>query len=69
MTESFGILAVVIMVGAYALEARGRVFVLIFALGCAMAASYAFIIGSWPFVVAEGIWAVIALKRWWDLRE
>ena len=41
------------MMGMYALEARGRVFVLAFALGCALSSSYGFLSGAWPFGVVE----------------
>lgn len=58
-----GLIAVIIMVGAYALEARHPIFVLIFAFGCALTAIYAWLIGSMPFVIAEGIWSLIALWR------
>ncbi|MEX3008411.1 hypothetical protein [Hoeflea sp. TYP-13] len=64
MTESLGLIAIIIMVGAYALEDRSSVFIAIFAFGCALAAFYAFLIGSYPFLIAEGIWAVIAARRW-----
>ncbi len=68
MISNLGLIAVIIMVGAYALEARHPVFVLIFAFGCALAAAYAWLIGSMPFVFAEGIWALIALWRWHKAR-
>lgn len=68
MIEQLGLFAVVIMVGSYALEHRHPVFILIFAVGCALAAFYAWLIGSMPFVFAEGIWALIAFKRWFDRR-
>ncbi len=63
--ETLGIVAIVIMVGSYALEKRGPVFIASFAVGCALAASYAFLIGSYPFLIAEGLWAIIAARRWW----
>jgi hypothetical protein len=47
----------------YALEARGRTFVLAFAAGCALSSAYGFISGAWPFGVVEAIWTVIALRR------
>lgn len=62
--ELFGILAISTMVISYALEGRGRVFIAIFAFGCAMAAVYAWLIGSYPFLIAEAIWSVIAFRRW-----
>ena len=64
MIEQLGLVAVTIMVGAYALERRHRHFILIFAIGCALAALYAWLIGSLPFVIAEGLWSLIALNRW-----
>ena len=64
MIEYLGLVAVIIMVGAYALEERHPLFILLFACGCALASFYAFLIGSIPFLIAEGIWAVIALVRW-----
>lgn len=67
-TEVLGIVAIIIMVASYALEKRAPVFIAIFAAGCAMAAFYAFLIGSYPFLIAESIWAVIAFRRWMDTR-
>jgi hypothetical protein len=48
----------------YALERRGRAFVLAFALGCALSSSYGFLSGAWPFGVVEAIWTVIAQRRY-----
>ncbi len=63
-TELFGLLAVTIMVASYALESRGSIYVGIFALGCLLAAIYAFLLGSYPFMIAESIWALVAALRW-----
>ena len=52
------------MMGMYALEARGRGFILAFAVGCALSSSYGFLSGAWPFGVVEAIWTVIALRRY-----
>lgn len=60
----FGACAVTFMVLMYALERRGRVFILAFACGCALSSLYGFLAGTWPFGVVEAIWAVIALKRY-----
>ena len=68
-TETLGIVAVFIMVASYALEHRHPVFVAIFASGCALAAVYALLIHSYPFVIAEGIWSVIAVRRWLAVRK
>ncbi len=62
--EILGITAVAIMVVSYALEKRGRIFIAIFAFGCTMAAFYAFLIESYPFFIAESLWALIAAHKW-----
>ncbi|MEM8590613.1 MAG: hypothetical protein AAGG65_21370 [Pseudomonadota bacterium] len=67
--ENLGLLAVIIMVVSYALERVGSIFVAIFALGCVLAATYAYLIDSLPFLIAEGIWAVVAARRWWRARR
>ncbi len=69
MADQLGIIAVLIMVASYALEERHPIFILIFAFGCALAATYAWLIGSLPFVFAEGIWSLIALRRWVKSRK
>ena len=66
--ETLGIVAIVVMVGSYALESRSSIFIATFAIGCAMAAFYAWLIGSVPFLIAEGIWALIAARRWYLAR-
>lgn len=68
MTNHLGLVAVIIMVGAYAFESRHSIYILIFAFGCALAAIYAWLIGSIPFFIAEGIWSLIALWRWHRIR-
>ena len=67
-TEVFGFLAVSSMVITYALEQRSHVYVLVFAVSCAAASLYAVLIHSWPFAFVEAVWAVIALRRWVQLR-
>lgn len=65
---AFGAAAVTFMMLMYALEHRGRGFVLAFACGCALSSTYGFLAGTWPFGVVEAIWAVIALRRYHDSR-
>jgi hypothetical protein len=60
----FGACAVTFMMLMYALERRGRRFVLAFACGCALSSAYGFLAGTWPFGVVEAIWSVIALRRY-----
>ncbi len=62
--EIFGITAVIIMVTSYALEHISPVFIAIFSFGCVLEATYALLLGSIPFLIAEGVWAIIAFRRW-----
>jgi hypothetical protein len=48
----------------YALESRGRRYIALFALGCALSSAYGFLTGAWPFGVVEAVWTVIALRRY-----
>jgi hypothetical protein len=59
----YGVVAVTFMMLMYTLERRGTIFVALFALGCALSSSYGFLSGAWPFGVVEGIWCVIAARR------
>jgi hypothetical protein len=47
----------------YALERRGKRFILGFAAGCLLSSAYGFLSGAWPFGVVEVIWSGIALRR------
>lgn len=67
MLTLFGACAVTFMMLMYALERRGRRFVLAFAAGCLLSSAYGFLAGAWPFGVVEVIWAAVALKRYLDL--
>jgi hypothetical protein len=62
----YGVVALTFMMSMYALERRGNGYVLAFALGCALSSAYGFASGAWPFGVVEGIWTVIAVRRWWS---
>ena len=64
MLTMFGAGAVTIMLIAYALESRAAAWVLAFALACAASSLYGWLAGTWPFGVVEGIWAVVAVRRW-----
>jgi hypothetical protein len=64
MLTAFGAAAVTFMMLMYALERRGRSFVLAFACGGALSSAYGFLAGTWPFGVVEAIWTVIALRRY-----
>ena len=60
----YGVAALTFMMLMYALEHRGRGFILAFALGCALSSAYGFLSGAWPFGVVEAVWAGVALHRW-----
>jgi hypothetical protein len=60
----YGVCAVTFMMVMYALERRGRRFVLGFAVGCVLSSVYGFLSGAWPFGVVELIWSVVALRRY-----
>jgi len=60
----YGVVAVTFMMTMYALERRGRRFVLGFALGCLLSSAYGFLSGAWPFGIVEAIWSVIAVRRY-----
>jgi hypothetical protein len=61
---AFGAAAVTFMMLMYALERRGRVFVLAFGFGCLASSAYGFLAGTWPFGVVELIWAAVAFHRY-----
>lgn len=69
MLTVFGAIVLTFMMLMYALESRGRVFVLAFAAGCALSSSYGFLAGTWPFGVVELVWSVIAVRRYIRLRN
>lgn len=60
----FGLVAVSLMLIFYALEDRSPRFVLAFAGACLMGSAYGFLQGAWPFGLVEGVWSIVALRRW-----
>ena len=65
MLTLFGAAAVTIMLIAYCLESRAAAWILVFALACAASSAYGWLAGTWPFGMVEGIWALVAARRWW----
>jgi len=53
----YGVCAVTFMMVMYALEPRGRRFILAFAAGCLLSSAYGFLSGAWPFGVVAAVWA------------
>ncbi len=64
----FGLFAVTAMLVTYALEARSTWFILAFAGSCVLGSVYGFLQGAWPFGLVEGVWSVVAARRWWLTR-
>lgn len=63
MLTAFGVTSLTFMMATYALEARARAFVALFALGCALSSAYGFASGAWPFGAVEAAWTLIAMRR------
>ena len=55
----FGLAAVSAMLVSYALEARSRWWILVFAGSCVAGSAYGFLQGAWPFGLVEGIWSIV----------
>jgi len=53
------------MLICYAFDARSHWWTFSFALACMLGSIYGFLQGAWPFGLVEGIWSLIALRRWW----
>jgi hypothetical protein len=64
----FGLLAVSAMLLCYAMEDRSRWWVLGFAGSCVAGSAYGFLQGAWPFGLVEGIWSLVAIRRWVGLK-
>ncbi len=64
MLTLFGLFAVTAMLVTYALEQRSPWFILAFAGSCALGSAYGFLQGAWPFGLVEGVWTLVALRRW-----
>jgi hypothetical protein len=67
--SAFGLFAVTAMVLCYALEDRSPWFILGFAVSCVLGSIYGFLQGAWPFGLVEGVWSLIAARRWWVSRH
>ena len=61
----FGLFAVSAMLVCYAFEDRNRWFILAFSGACLLGSAYGFLQGAWPFGLVEGVWSLVALRRWW----
>ena len=69
MLTVFGSAAVSIMMLSYALEARSRWFVLVFAGASAATAVYSGLADVYPITVVEAIWSAVAFRRYFVRRR
>ncbi len=65
----FGLFAVSAMLVFYALEHRSHWYILAFAAACMLGSAYGFLQGAWPFGVIEAIWSLIAIRRWYIVKN
>lgn len=63
MLTTYGVVALTFMMLMYAMERRGRKYILAFAIGCLLSSVYGFAAGTWPFGAVEATWFVIATRR------
>jgi hypothetical protein len=61
---AFGLASITAMLVCYALEHRGRAWILGFALACWASAAYGWLASAWPFTLVEAIWGFVALRRY-----
>lgn len=66
---AFGLFAVSLMLVCYAFESRSPWWTLAFSGACVLGSLYGFLQGAWPFGLVEGIWASVALRRWWSKQQ
>ena len=65
----FGLVAVTAMLVCYACERRSPWFIVAFAAACWAGSIYGFLQGAWPFGIVEGIWGIVAIRRWREARR
>jgi hypothetical protein len=59
----FGFAATSLMLLCYALEDRSPWYIVGFAVACALSGVYAVLQGAWPFGMVEGVFTIVALRR------
>lgn len=63
--SAFGLFAVSAMLVCYVLEDRSLWWTLAFGCSCVLGSIYGFLQGAWPFGAVEGVWSIVAFRRWW----
>ena len=64
MLTALGLFSIAWMVACYELEHVHPRFIFGFAIGCIASGVYALLQGAWPFLIAEIVFAMSAVKRW-----
>ncbi len=57
------------MLLCYALEKRNNWYILGFAVACLLGSAYGFLQGVWPFGLVESVWSLVAVRRWWKVKD
>ena len=65
---AFGLFAVTAMLVCYAMGARSPWWTLGFAGACLLGSVYGFMQGAWPFGLVEGVWTLVAVRKWTKLQ-
>lgn len=65
----FGLISVTLMLIFYALEEKDHWFTLAFSFSCMLSSLYGFLQGAWPFGLIEGIWALVAIRKWLNCKS
>jgi len=64
----YGGIALSFVALTYALDSRGRRFIVPLAIAYALASAYGFVRGSWSFGLIEAFFCAIAVRRAWKFR-
>jgi presenilin-like A22 family membrane protease len=63
--HGFGLVVVTAMLLFYVLERRSQWFIIAFAGACMVGSIAGFLQGAWVLGLAESVWSILALRRWW----
>ena len=63
--HGFGLVVVAAMLVFYALEKRSQWFIIAFAVACVVGSINGFLQSAWVLGLAESVWCMLALRRWW----
>lgn len=67
--DLLGLFACTLMMFCYAFEHKHVNMTLAFSVSCVAASSYGFAQGAWPFGIVEFIWSIVAMKKYFKIKE